>query len=571
MKTLLVAINAKYIHTNAAVYSLQKAAAAYEKRLSLSVGEVIVREFGINQSIESVYYEILAEKPDVVAFSVYIWNVEMVRKLCSDLKRAKPALQIWLGGPEVSFGLTGKGFDEDAYDAVMEGEGERVFYYLLARAVGRKADLPADWKIYQNDRAFHAELIRDLDELPYIYDDLTPFENRILYYEASRGCPFHCAYCLSAAEQGVRELPLERVLRELADLEGRKVPQIKFVDRTFNCHPSRAAKILQWIRQLPSDSCTNFHFEVEADLLSDELVDIMVQMPKGRIQLEIGIQSTNPETLRACGRTDRLDRVFRNVKRLVEAGNSNIHVDLIAGLPYEDFERFGRSFDDVYRMGAHQFQLGFLKLLTGAPMNQMVETYHYAFSAHPPYEILSNQFLAPEDLYRLKCIEDVLERLYNSGRFGRFLALLKNHFSVPFAMMSYIAESFRQKGLIFTAMGLTELFEEMALLSAGFDDREKLKQALLLDHYAATPSDRLPAALKALAQLPDRLQQESSRREQKLEAAGLLRAIGRRERKMMIRYCAGRAVAIDYTDRDPITGQFEILENVEPMKEKEEA
>ena len=562
MKTLLVAINAKYIHTNAAVYSLQKSAAAYEKRLSLSVGEVAVREFGINQSIESIYYEILAEKPDVVAFSVYIWNVDMVKKLCSDLKKAQPKMTIWLGGPEVSFGLAGKGVDEESYDAVMEGEGERVFYYLLARMVGQEEKLPADWKVYQNGKAFHAEFIPDLEELPYIYDDLKPFENRILYYEASRGCPFHCAYCLSAAEQGVRELPLERVLRELSDLESRKVPQIKFVDRTFNCHPSRAAKILQWIRQLPGSSITNFHFEVEADLLSDELVDIMVQMPKGRIQLEIGIQSTNPETLRACGRTERLDRVFRNVKRLVEAGNSNIHVDLIAGLPYEDYERFGQSFDDVYRMKAHQFQLGFLKLLTGAPMNQLVDAYDYAFSLHPPYEILSNRFLSSEDLYRLKCIEDVLERLYNSGRFGRFLVLLEKHFSGPFAMMEEIADVFRKKGLIFTAMGLTELFDEMALFSEQFDDWEELKQALLLDHYASTPSDRLPISLKDLAQLPERLQQESSRREQKLEAAGLLRAIGRRERKMMIRYCAGKAVAIDYTERDPVTGRFEVLEDL---------
>lgn len=560
MKTLLVAINAKYIHSNAAVYSLQKSAAAYEKRLSLSVGEVLVREFGINQSVESIYYAILAEMPDVVAFSVYLWNVEMVSRLCSDLKKVCPQLKIWLGGPEVSFGLTGKGFMEDTYDAVMEGEGERLFFSLLAQETGQEDKLPGDWKIYHNGRAYHTELIPNLDELPYIYDDLTPFQNRIIYYEASRGCPFRCAYCLSAAEKGVREVPLERVLRELADLESKRVPQIKFVDRTFNCHPKRAAAILKWIAQLPTSSITNFHFEVEADLLSEELVDIMVCMPKGRIQLEIGIQSTNPETLRACGRTDRLDRVFSNIKRLVAAGNSNIHVDLIAGLPLEDYARFSRSFDDVYRMGAHQFQLGFLKLLTGAPMNQLVEEYNYVFSPYPPYEILKNRFMSAEDLYRLKCVEDVLERLYNSGRFKRFLALIEMHFSSPFALMEEIADMFRKKGLIFSAMGLTELFDEMAAYSEQFENSLQLKQALLLDHYAATPSDRLPKALQPLAQLPERLQQESSRREQKLEAAELLRAIGRRERKMMIRYCAERAVAIDYTERDPVTGQFEVLD-----------
>ncbi len=563
MKTLIVAINAKYIHTNAAVYSLQKSAAAYEKRLSISVGNVGVREFSINQNNETIYYEIMAEKPDVVAFSVYIWNVEMVKSLCSDLKKACPQLMIWLGGPEVSFGLEGKGFDENSYDAIMEGEGERVFFALLAKNCGKEKLLPQAWEIYQNGKAFHAGLIPDLEELPYIYEDLTLFDNRILYYEASRGCPFRCAYCLSAAEHGVRELPLERVLKELADLESRGVPQIKFVDRTFNCHPKRAAAILHWILQLPETSRTNFHFEVEADLLSDELIDIMVQMPKGRIQLEIGIQSTNPDTLRACGRTDRLERVFCNVKRLVKAGNSNIHVDLIAGLPLEDYIRFGKSFDDVYRLGAHQFQLGFLKLLTGAPMNQLVKTYDYVFSSHPPYEILSNRFLTSNDLYKLKCIEDVLERLYNSGRFQRFLSLVEKWFTGPFAMLEEMAEVFRGRGLIFSAMGLTELFDEMALYSERFSNSRQLKAALLLDHYAATPSDKLPDKLKVLAQLPLKLQQESSRREQKLEAAGLLRAIGRRERKMMIRYCDGRPVAIDYTERDPVTGQFEVLENLE--------
>lgn len=563
MKTLLVAINAKYIHTNTAVYLLQKSAAAYEKRLSLSVGEVKVREFSINQNLETIYYEIISEKPDVIGFSVYIWNVDMVRSLCADLKRVQPQIQIWLGGPEVSYGMEEKGFAQDSYDLVMEGEGERVFFYLLAQRAGCPEALPEDWVIYQNGKALHAQPIPDLAELPFIYEDLTPFRNRMLYYEASRGCPFHCAYCLSAAEQGVRELPLDRVLRELAYLEANKVPQIKLVDRTFNCHPQRAAAILQWILQLPPESATNFHFEVEADLLSDALIDIMVQMPKGRIQLEIGIQSTNPETLKACGRTDRLDRVFRNVSRLLAGGNINVHVDLIAGLPLEGYARFGQSFDEVYSLGAHQFQLGFLKLLTGAPMNRLIEPYGYVFSCHAPYEVLTNHFLRPEELFRLKCVEDVLERLYNSGRFQRFLTLLQPHYAGPFAMMEAIAARFREKGLIFTAMGLAELVDEMAGFSESFPDAAQLKQALLLDYYAATPSDKLPARLKALASPPAEFQKESSRREQKLRAAELLRAIGRRERKLVIRYCDERPVVIDYTERDPVTGQYEIWKQLE--------
>ena len=537
-KVILAAINAKYIHSNPAVYSLQKAAQRYG-----TCDDIQIREFTINQNLETIYYQLLAEKPDVVAFSVYIWNVEMVKSLCRDLKKVRPQLAIWLGGPEVSFGIAGKGFEDASYDYVMEGEGERLFYALL-----QKGDVPAEWGITFSGKSVRGNAIEDLAELPFIYDDLAPFENRIIYYEASRGCPFHCAYCLSAAEKGVRELSLQRVLAELAYLEKQGVPQIKFVDRTFNCHPSRAAAILQWILALPDTSKTNFHFEIEADLLADSLVDLMVQMPAGRIQLEIGIQSTNPATLKACGRTDRLERVFGNVKKLLAGGNINIHVDLIAGLPLEDYQRFGKSFNDVYRLGSHQFQLGFLKLLTGAPMNELAEQYGYVFSDHTPYEIISNDSLSPQELLRLKCIEDVLERLYNSGRFSRFLALLEKNYASPFAMMEDISRIFWDKGLTFTAMGLAEVSDVLAEYFPG----EALHKALLLDYYAATPSDKLPAKLKTLAQpITD-----------KSRATALLKKVGRRDRKIVIRPVGEEMAAVDYTQRDPVTGQYKILEKL---------
>lgn len=560
MKTLLTAINAKYIHSNPAVYSLQKSALAYAEKWQLEVGEVKVREFTINQSIETIYYEIMAEKAEVVAFSVYIWNLEIVSRLCQDLKRAIPELQIWLGGPEVSYGVEGKLLAEDSYDLIMEGEGEHVFFALLAEKCGEGHEAwqaeRSTWGIQQEGKRFWAKLIENLDELPFIYEDMRPFVNRIVYYEASRGCPFHCAYCLSAAEGGVRELPLERVLHELNDLVWKGVRQIKLVDRTFNCHEKRAHAILQWIAELPEDCPTNFHFEIEANLLSDELIDRMITLPRGRIQLEIGIQSTHMPTLRACGRTERLDRVMAHIKRLQQAGNINLHVDLIAGLPLETYEIFKNSFDTVYRLKTHQFQLGFLKLLTGAPMNALVERYGYVFSTHPPYEILKNDFLKPEEIFRLKCIEDVLERLYNSGHFSHYLTLLEQQYESPFAMMEEIAGYFWKKGRIFTAMGQTEIYQEMALFSNAFAQAKELQNGLLIDYYVSTPSDQLPEALKAIGQ---RIQDSKTRQAEKLRSDALLKKVGRRDRKIVLRACENRLLAIDYTQRDPVTGLYELV------------
>lgn len=557
MKTLLVAVNAKYIHSNPAVYLLKKSAEAYRDRLHLDTGEIALREFTINQSPETIYYTILAEKADVVAFSVYIWNIEIISRLCQDLKAARPKCEIWLGGPEVSYGVQGKLLAASSFDRILEGEGERIFFSLLAEKNG--GSVPADWKVQKEGKRAWAKPIENLDELPFIYEDLTPFRNRILYYEASRGCPFHCAYCLSAAKQGVRELPLPRVLSELSYLAEQGVPQVKLVDRTFNCREARAKPILQWILDLPEDCPTNFHFEVEADLLSDSLIDLMVQMPKGRIQLEIGIQSTYPEALRACGRTDRLSRVFHNVQRLRQSGNINVHVDLIAGLPLETYARFQQSFDEVYHLKAHQFQLGFLKLLTGAPMNDLIEPYGYVFSKHPPYEILRNDFLSEEELYELKCVEDVLERLYNSGRFSRFLDRLETQYAGPFTMMQAIAEVFRQKELCFTAMGMNQLYEEMAQLAEAVPIAQACREALLLDYYAATSADQLPPSLRPLAEADE---QKFPPQEKKLQAAALLKRIGRRRRKMVVRLCAGALVAMDYTERDSVTGQYEVVEIV---------
>lgn len=538
MKTLLVAINAKYIHSNPAVYSLQKSCRQYSRQFGIELGEVLVQEYTINQSHESIYYRIVAENPDIVAFSVYIWNLEVVRRLAADLKAVRPELKVWMGGPEVSYGTEHKNL---TFDVVMEGEGERVLFALLAREHGEQ--VPGSWQFTQEGRRASCAPIDNLNELPFLYDDLTPFQNRIIYYEASRGCPFHCAYCLSSAEKGVRELPLPRVIRELSILAGQRVSQVKLVDRTFNCHPARALALVEWLQDLPDDCPTNFHFEIEAGTLSEKLIEGLTALPRGRVQLEIGIQSTHKKTLRACGRSDQLEPVMANIRRLVEAGNMKIHVDLIAGLPYEDYRRFQQSFDDVYRLGAQQFQLGFLKLLTGTPMENMVAEHAFVFAEHPPYEILKNRYMSQDDLFRLKCVEDVLERLYNSGRFTRFLAALLPYFDGPFAMMASLARRAWQDGIIFQSLALLELFEWLASLPRS----RRLQTALLLDYYTATSGDRVPARLKALAMEPA---------DRKERAAALLRRLGRRQRKMVIRFAGGKEFGVDYTEKDPVTECF---------------
>ena len=552
MKTMLVGINARYIHVNAALYSLRASAAAYAKRLDGPAGELVLREFTVNQGAEAIYYSILREQPRAVAFSVYLWNVRLVRDLCRDLRRACPDCLLILGGPEVSWGTEHAEFAAEDFDYVIEGEGERPFYGLLASLQQPGFRPPEEWRFRIEGKRVTAAPPETLDELPFLYEeDDGRFRNRILYYEASRGCPFSCSYCLSAPEKGVRLRSLDLVLQELSVLVSRKTPLIKFVDRTFNCSPGRSLAILRWIRQLPEEEKTCFHFEIEAGVLTPELIEELTALPRGRVQAEIGIQSTSARTLEACRRNPSLETVFANIRRLTEAGNIRVHVDLIAGLPYESYERFLRSLEEALALGAHQLQLGFLKRLQGTPLAAEAERYGYAFSPHPPYEVLRNDFIGPGELRQLKKIEDVLERYYNSGRFMLFLGELRRQYENAVALWQELADFYESRDLIFASLGAADTFRAAVDFvwqkELPEPERRRLLEALLLDYYAFTSADRLPEGLEELGRRP-----EGSRE----TATALLRSVGDRSRRCMVRFLQGRPYICDYTTRDPVTARY---------------
>ncbi len=528
MKTVLVGINAKYIHSAAAVYSI----AAFAGRFP-QTGEICVREFTVNQSHDELLYGILAEKPDRVAFSVYIWNVRIVAQLLKELRRVLPECVLIIGGPEVSFGTKHTGIAAEDFDFCLAGEGERVFAGLLMQLEGREA--PADWALRREGRTVRAALMQDLNELPFYFEGrMAEFENRIIYYEASRGCPYSCSYCLSAAEGGLRMKSTETVLRELEYLCTRGARLIKLVDRSFNARPD-AARILEYLAQLPEENPVRVHFEIEADSLGEELLEAFAALPKGRVQLEAGIQSTCPEALRACHRSHSVDRLFANLRRLQQAGNLKLHVDLIAGLPEESAERFHRSFSEAWELHADELQLGFLKRLQGAPLCSL-PTEDLCFSPEPPYEILRSRWLSPEDLYELKKVEDVLERYGNSGLFPIFLARLEARFPDAWSMFSQLAAFTAGRGLSFRPLGL---LDEFALLSDFAGDDEALTEALLCDFYRCSPAEPPAGPLSRLAAKP-------------ADAASAARKIMKEAalpgHRLKLRFIRGEALLYDYTE-----------------------
>lgn len=538
MKTLLIGLNAKYIHTAPAVYSLS----AYAGRYLDDPCEVL--EYTINQSYDEIYYTIAERRPDVAALSVYIWNVTFVGRLLHDLRRAFPECRLIIGGPEVSYGLPAAIAEED-YDFLIAGEGERAFTALLCELSA--APYPAEWGFAREGKICTAAPIGNLDELPFFYEgQMDRFRHRILYYEASRGCPYHCTYCLSAAEEGLRLKSADRVLAELSYLVDHGAALVKFLDRSFNARPETALAILSYIAQIPADNPIRFHFEIEADTLTEELLAAFERMPRGRVQLEIGIQSTNPDTLRAVRRNPSVERLFANVRRLLAAGNLKVHTDLIAGLPYEDLAAFAKSFSEAYALGAHELQLGFLKRLTGAPL-AAEEGWHNRYSTVPPYEILENDFLSVADLARLKRVEDALDRFGNSGRFTDFFAALLLKFADAWTMFSALADFLADRGLGYQALGA---MEEFGLLADFAGDDDALLTALLCDFYAYTSSDALPRGLSRIADRPGDATEQS---------LGLLRECGQRDRKLVCRFIGGKPVLYDYTGKDPVTERYGVL------------
>ena len=445
MRYLLCGINAKYIHTNLAILSLQ--AYAREK----GEKEILIREYTINHYVDDILQDLYEAEADVIIFSCYIWNIDFVTELAEEYKKIAPHCSIWAGGPEVSYDSRQFLADNPAVDLVMRGEGEETFYRLTESfdgsissipefpgiAVRREKGLPVDYGMAP---------MMDMDRIPFVYDDFSAFEHKILYYETSRGCPFSCSYCLSSLDKRVRFRSMSLVKRDLDAFLAAGVAQVKFVDRTFNCDIGRAKDIWTYLTQ-HDNGVTNFHFEISSDILDQDCIDLFRKMRPGLIQLEIGVQSTNPPTLDAIRRHMDLEKLFLRVDQVHALGNIHQHLDLIAGLPHEDYERFSYSFDDVYAHKPDQLQLGFLKVLKGTRMMEESGDHEIRYRGCSPYEVLSTRWLSYRDVIALKGIEELVELYYNSGQYNHTLSYVVPMFERPFLFYQSFSRYYRGKEL----------------------------------------------------------------------------------------------------------------------------
>ena len=442
MKILLAACNAKYIHSNPAVYDLR----AYASRLKESI---LLGEYTINQTKDEVLKDIYRSGAEVICFSCYIWNISYIKDLIPDLKKILLGAAFWVGGPEVSFDAEKLLKELPQLTGVMVGEGEETFLELASYYIEGNGTLENIRGIVYRDgeeiRHNGWRAIMDLSQVPFAYENAEDFTNRIIYYESSRGCPFSCSYCLSSIDKKLRFRDLSLVKKELQFFLDQKVPQVKFVDRTFNCRHDHAMAVWQYIQD-HDNGITNFHFEISADLIREEELELMSHMRPGLIQLEIGVQSTNPETIRAIHRTMDLEKLKKSVARVKGYGNIHQHLDLIAGLPYEDYESFRNSFNDVYRMEPDQLQLGFLKVLKGSFMYQEAENYQILYKEKEPYEVLCTRWLSYADILQLKMVESMVEVYYNSGQFQHTLHWMIGAFASPFDFYESLGAFYEEKG-----------------------------------------------------------------------------------------------------------------------------
>lgn len=447
MHILLAAINAKYIHSNLAVYSLRAFAAAEKEVYAQSVS---IAEYTINQQVDEILTDLYKKKPDVLCISCYLWNILYVEQLVRELPKVLPDLEIWLGGPEVSYHAEKVLKRMPQVRGVMRGEGENTFLELVRYYLREIPSLEQMMGITYMEkgeiRAHPAGPAPDLDRLPFVYEDLKDFQNRILYYESSRGCPFSCTYCLSSIEKCLRFRSLDLVKKELQFFIDREVPQVKFVDRTFNCRHEHAFAIWSYLAEHDRGK-TNFHFEIAADLLREEDFRLIASMRPGLIQLEIGVQSTNQRTLRAIRRKMDFERVKMAVERIRDMHNVHQHLDLIAGLPYEDYESFRNSFDEVYDLQPEQLQLGFLKVLKGSAMEEQVQACQLLYQDRPPFEVLSTRWISYGEIVRLKGVEEMVEVYYNSGQFFHTMRLLRKAFPDAFSLYEALAQYYETHGL----------------------------------------------------------------------------------------------------------------------------
>ena len=575
MRFLLCGINAKYIHSNLAIFSLK----AYADRKKIPEAEIILKEYTINNYVEDILQDLYEEKADVVIFSCYIWNISFVRELAAELKKVSPDVKIWAGGPEVSYAANKFLMENPAFDLIMQGEGEEVFSELIRLTVEEKCRIKDVYKQSESkkvlsgivekrysierkqaikeekdieDKHFAGEdnvyptnyidmsklqklqgiavwdfsgeaalgnaesnignktkiintgfaTLMNMDTIPFVYEDFHFFEHKILYYETSRGCPFCCSYCLSSVDKTVRFRSLPIVKKELDAFLEAKVPQVKFVDRTFNCNRQRAIDIWSYLVE-HDNGITNFHFEISSDLLGEEELELFAKMRPGLIQLEIGVQSTNGETVDAIHRHMDLDKLFHYVDSVHELGNIHQHLDLIAGLPYENYERFGCSFDDLYAHEPDQLQLGFLKVLKGTMMEEEVKKYSILYRNQPPYEVLGTKWLSYDEIILLKGVEELVELYYNSGQYTLTLKYAVPFFESPFRFYEMFSAWYRGKGyhkLNHNRLEKYNILREFLREHIDENERDTLDEIMLYDMYLRENVKGRPAWAKDTAQ-----------------------------------------------------------------------
>lgn len=502
MKTVLVGINSKYIHTCLAIWYLK---ASVNEIINNTNNSIVTREFTINDNKDNILSEIYKEKPDIITFSCYIWNIEMILLLSKELKKLLPECTIILGGPEVSYEAKTVLKENYSIDFVLCGEGEEIFPSLYSCLLNHSEEYKKLSGIaYRSENIIEYNegfcLINKLDEInsPYTSELMASIVNRIVYYESSRGCPFSCSYCISSTFNGVRFFSMDRVKQDLSTLLLYKPKLIKFVDRTFNCNKRRAKEIFEYIIDLNCD--TLFHFEAAADLFDDEILEILSGAPKGLIQLEIGIQTTNNDTLAEIERVTDITKLFYNVKRILANENIHVHVDLIAGLPYENLYSFKNSFNQVYALRPHQLQLGFLKLLKGSKIRNEAEKHGFIHRNYAPYEVLSNNYITYDDILILKDVEEVLERYFNSARFQSTLEFIKQRlFSDAFEMYYKLSVFCREKGYLDRPISYRENINILYQFFESITSQnylEVFRQKMIFDFLSSDRSCSIPECLK---------------------------------------------------------------------------
>ena len=549
MKILLAACNAKYIHSNLAVYNLKSCSGEYSSR-------VVVKEYTINQIRDDILKDIYLEQPDVVCFSCYIWNISFVRELVPDLKKILPQVEFWAGGPEVSYDAVEFLKKNPAFFGVMVGEGEETFHELAGYYIERKPETLSGIRgVAFRDENKGRDIVHtgwrelmDLSKVPFAYSNLTEFKNRIIYYESSRGCPFSCSYCLSSIDKKLRFRDIGLVKKELQFFIDNKVPQVKFVDRTFNCKHDHAMEIWRYITE-NDNGITNFHFEISADLLRAEELALMKTMRPGLIQLEIGVQSTNPQTIKAIRRTMDFEKLKGIVEQIHSFGNIHQHLDLIAGLPYEGYDSFHKSFCDVYALRPEQFQLGFLKVLKGSYMMEMTGEYQILYKDREPYEVLSTAWLTYGEILRLKMVESMVEVYYNSGQFKNTLVFLEKYFDDPFRMYEALGRFYEKKGyseISHSRMRRYEILMEFAGEQKEIPS-EALSDVMLLDLYLRENLKNRPSF--ASDQKPYERLIWDYRKAKKIPKTAHIEV-----------FRDGKKLLFDYTDRDPLTNNAQLTD-----------